>query len=92
MTGHLPFLALSLASLVLATLFTTSLKFPHAITHNVGFTIERRSPTAGLTSCLVSIRKFACVNNAFLHALHQCLAPDVLNGSQLHKDGKGNRY
>ena len=59
LTGHLPFLALSLASLVLATLFATSLKFPHAITHTAGVGLERRSRTAGLTSCLVGIRKFA---------------------------------
>jgi len=59
LTGHLPFLALSLASLVLATLVATSLIFPHAITHTAGVGLERRSRTAGLTSCLVGIRKFA---------------------------------
>ncbi len=59
MTGHLPFLALSLASLVLATLVATSLIFPHAITHTAGVGLERCSRPAGLTSRLVSIRKFA---------------------------------
>ena len=59
LTGHLSLLALSLASLVLATLVATSLIFPHAITHTAGVGIEHRSRTAGLTSCLVGIRKFA---------------------------------
>ena len=58
-TGHLPFFALSLASLVFATLVATSLKFSHAITHTAGVGLERRSRTAGLTSRLVGIRKFA---------------------------------
>ena len=57
--GHLLRFARSLACFVFATLLATSLIFPHAITHTAGVSLERRSRTAGLTSCFVGIRKFA---------------------------------
>ena len=86
------FLALSLASLVLATLVATSLIFPHAITHTAGVGLERLNSAASFTSCLVGIRKFARSTNAFFHTLHQCLALGVLNGPQRQQKAKNQTH